>query len=93
MDAPLTLGLIGNNTVDRLAKAACMQDGHAVDAKLSLRYLRNIIYLAGFAMTVQRRDAERANSVSIQHHDHFLHSHYKHRRRRLMNFTKDGSTI
>ncbi|KAK7076050.1 hypothetical protein SK128_002307 [Halocaridina rubra] len=36
-------------------------------------------------MTVQRRDTERANSVSIQHHDHFLHSRYKYRRRGLMN--------
>ncbi|KAK7068505.1 hypothetical protein SK128_025601 [Halocaridina rubra] len=39
---------------------------------------------SGFAMTVRRRDAERANRVSIQHHDHFLHSRYKYLRRGLM---------
>ncbi|KAK7086870.1 hypothetical protein SK128_002699 [Halocaridina rubra] len=80
----VSFGLTGNDTADRLAKAACMLDGHAVDAEPSLRCLRNIIYSAGFAMTVQRRDTERANSVSIQHHDHFLHSRYKYRRRGLM---------
>ncbi|KAK7075594.1 hypothetical protein SK128_016363 [Halocaridina rubra] len=76
-----SVSIVGED-VDRLA--ACMLDGHAVDTEPSLRCLRNIIYSAGFAMTVQRRDTERANSVSIQHHDHFLHSRYKYRRRGLM---------
>ncbi|KAK7084526.1 hypothetical protein SK128_000667 [Halocaridina rubra] len=44
-------------------------------------------------MTVQRRDTERANSVSIQHHDHFLHSRYKYRRRGLMDYLLDTCNI
>ncbi|KAK7084013.1 hypothetical protein SK128_028444 [Halocaridina rubra] len=79
---PSHIGLTGNDTAERLAKAAYILDGHAVDAEPSLRCLRNIIYSAAFAMTVQRRDTEKANSVSIQHHDHFLHSRYKYRRHR-----------
>ncbi|KAK7084335.1 hypothetical protein SK128_006019 [Halocaridina rubra] len=35
-------------------------------------------------MTVWRRDADRANSVSMQHRDHFLHSRYKYHRCGLM---------
>lgn len=81
---PSHIGLAGNATADGFAKAACLLDVDDMGAEPSLRCQQNTIYSAGFAMTVQCRNAERANSVSIQHHDHFLHSRYKYRKRGLM---------
>ncbi len=70
--------------MDRLAKAACALGLDDANAVSSLLCFRNIIYSAAHAKTVHRRDAERANSVSIQHHDHFLQGRHKYRRHGLM---------
>jgi len=81
---PSHIGLAGNDTVDCLAKAACALDLDDANAAPSLQCYKKIIYSAAHNVTVLRRDAERASSVSIQHHDHFLHYRYKYRRRGLM---------
>ncbi|KAK4315427.1 hypothetical protein Pmani_013344 [Petrolisthes manimaculis] len=84
---PSHIWLAGNDTADRLAKAACMLDVNDVDAEQSLRCLRIIIcssWLAVNAAMVRRRDAEKANIVSIQYHDNFLHIRYKYGRHGLM---------
>ncbi len=81
---PSHIGLAGNDTVDRLAKAACALGLDDANTVSSLRCFRNIIYSAAHAKTVHRRDAERANSVFIQHHDHFLQGRHKYRRHGLM---------
>ncbi|KAK4300417.1 hypothetical protein Pmani_027381 [Petrolisthes manimaculis] len=78
------IGLAGNGMADGLARAPCMLDEGDMAAEPSLRCQRNTIYSARFAMTIQRREAESAISVSIQHHDHFLHTCYKYRRRGVM---------
>ncbi|MPC53204.1 hypothetical protein E2C01_047092 [Portunus trituberculatus] len=69
---PSHIGLSGNETVDRLAKAACTLDWDGTHADPSLLCLRHTIYSAAHASTVHSRNAERANIVSKQHHDHFL---------------------
>ena len=77
---PSHIGLLGNDTVDRLAKAACALDLDNANAVASSQCIRKIIYSAALATTVHRRNAERANSVSIQHHDNFLQDKHKYRR-------------
>ncbi|KAK3877525.1 hypothetical protein Pcinc_017768 [Petrolisthes cinctipes] len=69
---PSHIGLAWNDTVDSLAKAACTLGFGGGDAQPSLR------------CTVQRRDEERGDSVSIQHHDNFLQNRHKYRRHGLM---------
>ncbi|KAG0726614.1 Argininosuccinate synthase [Chionoecetes opilio] len=81
---PSHIGLAGNDTVDRLAKAACALGLDDANAVPSLRCLRNSIYSAAHAMTVHRRDTDRATSVFIQHHDNFLRCKHKYRRHGLM---------
>ena len=81
---PSHICLSGNETVDRLAKAACTLDWDEAHADPSLRCLRHTIYSAAHATTVHRRNAERASSVSIQHHDCFLQCRYEYRRHGLM---------
>ncbi|XP_068232367.1 uncharacterized protein [Palaemon carinicauda] len=81
---PSHIGIAGNDMVDSLAKAVCTLDLDDRKVDLSLRCLKHRIYSAAFACTVQRRDAERGTSVSIQHHDNFLQSRHKYRRRGLM---------
>ncbi|XP_066948657.1 uncharacterized protein [Macrobrachium rosenbergii] len=81
---PSHIGLAGNDMVDSLAKAACTLELDDRNVEPSLRCLKHRIYSAAFACTVQRRDAERGTSVSIQHHDNFLQSSHKYRRRGLM---------
>ena len=81
---PSHIGLAGNDTVDSLAKAACTLDLGDADPVPSLRCLRKYIHQAALATTTHRRDAERPNSVSIQHHDHFLHFKHKYRRHGFM---------
>ncbi|KAK4319097.1 hypothetical protein Pmani_009930 [Petrolisthes manimaculis] len=81
---PSHIGFAGNDTVDSLAKAACMMGFEGGDAQPSLRCLQHRIYSSALASTVQRRDEERDNSVSIQHHDNFLQNRYKYRRHGLM---------
>ncbi|XP_076042081.1 uncharacterized protein LOC143025983 [Oratosquilla oratoria] len=78
---PSHVDLAGNDTVDRIAKAACafVLDNERVVP--SLTCLKNRIHAATHTITTRRRDAERATSVSIQHHDHFLPSRHKYRRR------------
>ncbi|XP_076069889.1 uncharacterized protein LOC143041753 [Oratosquilla oratoria] len=78
---PSHVDLAGNDTVDRLAKAACafVLDNERVVP--SLTCLKNRIHAATHIITTCRRDAERATSVSIQHYDHFLPSRHKYRRR------------
>ncbi|XP_068213220.1 uncharacterized protein [Palaemon carinicauda] len=81
---PSHIGLAGNDRVDSLAKASCTLDLDDRNVEPSLRCLKHRIYSAAFACTVQRRDAERGTSVSIQHHDNFLQSGHKYRRHGLM---------
>ncbi|XP_042891046.1 uncharacterized protein LOC122265711 [Penaeus japonicus] len=81
---PSHIGLIGNDKVDRLAKEACALDLDDATALPSLRCFRISIFSAAHAITTHRRNAERTNSVSIQHHDHFLQSPYKYRQHGLM---------
>ncbi|KAK3879041.1 hypothetical protein Pcinc_016360 [Petrolisthes cinctipes] len=81
---PSHIGLAGNDTVDSLAKAACMLGFGGGDAQPSLRCLQHRIYSAALASTVQRRDEERGNSVSIQHHDNVLQNRHKYCRHGLM---------
>ncbi|XP_068210351.1 uncharacterized protein [Palaemon carinicauda] len=81
---PSHIGLAGNDMVDSLAEAACTLDLEDRNVEPSLRCHKHIIYSAAFVCTVQRRDAERGTSVSIQHLDNFLKSRHKYRRRGLM---------
>ncbi len=81
---PSHVGLAGNDTVDGLAKAACTLDLPAVRAPISYRCYKHILFSAIHALTVTRRDAERANSVSIQHYDSFIDVPHKYCRHGLM---------
>ena len=76
---PSHVGLIGNDTVDCLAKAACGQNLPVVCSPPSLRYYRNILYSVHNAQAVNHRNTERATSVSIQHYDHFIDTVHKYR--------------
>ena len=69
---PLSFPSCDNDTVDRFANAACALDVDGASAVLSLRCYKNSISNAAHALTAHRRNPERANSVSIQHHDHLL---------------------
>lgn len=62
---PSHIGLAGNDAADGLAKAAFMLYMDDMVVEPSLRCQRSAIFSAVFAMMVQRRDAEQANSVSI----------------------------
>lgn len=81
---PSHVGLAGNETVDGLAKAACTLDLPAVHVLPSVRRYKHILFSAIHALTVTRRDSERANSVSIQHYDNFIDVPHKYRRNGLM---------
>ena len=81
---PSHIGLVGNDTADRLARDACALVADDVDAVASLPCIRKVIHSAALAPIVHRRNTERANSVSIQHHDNFLHDRHEYRRRGLM---------
>ncbi|XP_045119171.1 uncharacterized protein LOC123509096 [Portunus trituberculatus] len=62
---PSHVGLTANDTVDGLAKAACGLPLPAVRAAPSLRCYRNTLFSAVNVLTVNRRNTERADSVSI----------------------------
>ncbi|XP_068229750.1 uncharacterized protein [Palaemon carinicauda] len=81
---PSDIGLAGNDMVDSLAKAACMLDLDGRNVEPSLRCLKHRIYSAAFVCTVQRKDAERGTTVSIQRHDNFLRSRHKYRQSGLL---------
>ena len=82
---PSHVGLAGNDTVHGLAKAACTLDlPVAVRSPPSLQCYKQALFSAIHALTVTRRDAERATSVSIQHYDNFIHVPYEYRRHGLM---------
>ncbi len=70
--------------MDGLAKAACTLDLLAVRAPISFRCYKHILFSAIHALTVTRRDAERANSVSIQHYDNFIDVPHKYHHHGLM---------
>ncbi|KAG0724042.1 hypothetical protein GWK47_000485 [Chionoecetes opilio] len=77
------VGIAANDKVDLLAKTACglpLPDG----ATPSLLCFKQLIHSAAFLPTLHRTNAERAQSVSIQHYDHFRLSPPKYRRRGLM---------
>ena len=82
---PSHVGLQGNDTADRLARAACgldLPDGAGTSASLPL--YRRMVHRAACASTQVRRDAERATSVSVQHYDHFAGRPPDYRRTGLM---------
>ncbi|KAG0714927.1 Gag-Pol polyprotein [Chionoecetes opilio] len=67
---PSHVGIAANDKVDLLAKTACslpLPDG----ATPSLLCFKQLIHSATFLPTLHRTNAERAQSVSIQHYDHF----------------------
>ena len=80
---PSHIGLTHNDTVDHLAKTTCALILPEVRATLSLRCYRNTVYSAAYNSVVQRRNVERASSVSVQHHDNFLTHPYRYRRHGL----------
>lgn len=82
---PSHIGLVGNDTTDRLARDVCVLVVHCTNDVASLHFIRRKKYTsAALAMTVHCRNAEGANSESIQHHDNFLHDRHKYRRHELM---------
>ena len=81
---PSHIGLAANDTVDTLAKNACtfpLLDSHTTP---SLLCYKRIIYSGAFLATSNRRNTERAQSVSVQHYDYFLDNPHKYRRHGLM---------
>ena len=81
---PSHIGLQANDTVDRLARAACDLDSPTADAPTSLLYCKKMVRQAARSPTRHRSDAERATSASIQHYDHFFLRPHKYRRSGLM---------
>jgi len=80
---PSHVGLAANDTVDLLAKNACglpLPDG----ATPPLRCYKREIHSAALLPTLHRMDAERPQSVSIQHYDHFRPHPPKYRLHGLM---------
>lgn len=67
---PSHVGIVNNDKVDLLAKAACelpLSD----DATSSLFQYKGIMHSASFLPTLNRMNAVRAHGVSIQHYDNF----------------------
>ncbi|XP_064120882.1 uncharacterized protein LOC135225541 [Macrobrachium nipponense] len=82
---PSHVGLLANNTVGHIAKAACQLDPPDADAPSpSLLCCRKMVRQAARSHTHHRSNAERATSVSIQHYDHFFPHQHKYRRSGLM---------
>lgn len=80
---PSHVGIAANDHVDLLAKDACrlpLPDG----ATPSLRCYEKMIHAAALLSTHHRTEAERAQSVSIRHYDHFRPSPPKYRRNGLI---------
>ncbi|KAG0720142.1 Gag-Pol polyprotein [Chionoecetes opilio] len=80
---PSHVGIAANDKVDLLAKTVCslpLPDG----ATPSLLCFKQLIHSAALLPTLHRTNAERAQSVSIQHYDHFRLTPPKYRRRGLM---------
>ncbi|KAK4326943.1 hypothetical protein Pmani_002547 [Petrolisthes manimaculis] len=85
---PSHVGIVNNDKVDLLAKAACelpLPD----DATPSLFRYKGIIHSASLLPTLNRMNAERAHSVSIQHYDNFRLSQPRYRRHGLMEALYD----
>ncbi|KAK4296832.1 hypothetical protein Pmani_030698 [Petrolisthes manimaculis] len=83
---------INNDKVDLLAKAACelpLPD----DATPSLFWYKGIIHSASLLPTLNRMNAERAHSVSIQHYDNFRLSQPRYRRHGLMEALYDKKEL
>ena len=81
---PSHIGISYSDTVDRLAKAACRLPRRIAGPSPSLSCYLARVRIASFLSTSQRRDRQRALSVSIHHYDSFRHHRYKYRRRGLM---------
>lgn len=79
---PSHVGIASNDTVDLIAKNACRLPPPD-NARPSLRCYKKTIHKAAHLATLQRRDSERTQSVSIQHYDHFRQSPPKYRRHGL----------
>ncbi len=80
---PSHVGVAANDRVDLLAKNACklpLPD----NATPSIFGYKKILHSAALLPTIRRMNAERAQSVSIQHYDHFRFSPPKYRRTGLM---------
>jgi len=80
---PSHVGIDANDRVDLLAKSACelpLPDG----ATPSLSSYKRAIHSAALLPTLHRMDAERGQSVSIQHYDHFRLSPPRYRQHGLM---------
>ncbi|KAG0726881.1 hypothetical protein GWK47_035721 [Chionoecetes opilio] len=80
---PSHVGLAANDKVDlspKLPAACLLPDG----ATPSLLCFKQLIHSAAFLPTLHRTNTERAQSVSIQHYDHFRLTPPKYRRRGLM---------
>ncbi|XP_063858328.1 uncharacterized protein LOC135099751 [Scylla paramamosain] len=80
---PSHVSLAYNDTVDRLAKAACGLPACDAGPAPSLRCLRTRIRAAFLLFTADRTADQRAASVTIQHYDAFRHHRFKYRRRGL----------
>ncbi|XP_076035376.1 uncharacterized protein LOC143021653 [Oratosquilla oratoria] len=81
---PSHVGIAGNDTVDSLAKAACDLELPVIRTPPSLRHYKTILCSAMHTLTANRRNAERAHSVSIQHYDNFIDTSHKYRRHGLL---------
>ncbi|XP_063861761.1 uncharacterized protein LOC135101552 [Scylla paramamosain] len=80
---PSHVSLAYNDTVDRLAKAACGLPACDAGPAPSLRCLRTRIRAASLLSTADRTADQRAASVTIHHYDAFRHHRFKYRRRGL----------
>lgn len=81
---PSHVGLAANETADSLAKAACALNDIDVPAIPSLQCYRRVLNTASHALVVERRNAERGDSVSIRHFENFVNCPHKYRRHGLM---------
>ena len=81
---PSHIGLKHNDTVDRLAKEACRLPPRGAGCPLSLTCYINLVRSAAFHPLRRRRDAERPQSVSINHYESVCQRPYSYRRKGLM---------
>ena len=80
---PSHVGLAHNDTVDLIAKNACSLPPPPDDATPSLNCYKKTIHSASLLPTMSRTNAERTQSVSIRHYDHFRHSPPRYQRHGL----------
>ncbi|RUM30837.1 MAG: hypothetical protein DSY42_03735, partial [Aquifex sp.] len=81
---PSHVGLRHNETVDRLAKEACLLPLRGVERTLSLTCCLSRVRSATLVPVRRRREAERPHSVSINHYESVCCNKYSYRRQGLM---------